>query len=619
LSRKEHGVNVPDQDQDQGLGDQRFFRDFLRLTGGFWREPGSWRPRIMTGLLIAVVISQVLLAIRFNMWSADLFDALERRSTDGAMAQIGIFAVIVLATMATNTTNMVLRRWLQFAWRRWLTVRVLGYWMEDARHYQAGLIPGDHGNPDGRIAEDIRISTEAAVELGASLFNALLILISFVGILWSLSGVMEIRGIHLPGHLVLLALTYAGSGALVAFVLGRPLVRATNQRQTKEANFRFSLVQAREGAEPIALARGEASERTRLGAAFETIALAWRAQSTGLARLVSFTSGYGSVAGVLPILVGTWRFLNGTLTLGGLMQSAQAFQQVTSALSWPIDNLPRIAEWRASVERVLALEDAVRIVRSEAARTGDTAINLHRDGPDLLGVSNLWVASPDGDAMLSDVTLQMKVGEHVLVDGDGDAAAALFRVLAGIWPWGSGKVDLPPDSTMIATGSRPFLPEGRLRDALTFHALVAEPDDETLALHLRQVGLDHLAPRLDESADWARSLSPAEQQRLSVARLLLNRPSWIVLGDATDALDPVTADRMLELLREAMPNAAIVVIGRHPGSADLFHRHVTLDRTPNGEILLHEIHASREARRRVPARRSVVQEWLRAWTQSSAR
>jgi putative ATP-binding cassette transporter len=410
---------------------RKFFRDFARLATPYWTEGGRWWPRLLTGLLGLLVVCQIGLVLRLNTWSADLFDALERRSTEHAMAQIGIFALILLGTMAANMGHLMVRRHLQLDWRRWLTVRVVGRWMEDARHFQTGLIPGDHANPDGRIAEDIRVMTEAAVDLASTLFYCLLLLVTFVGILWSLSGWIRVASVEVPGHLVLLAFVYAGIGAVVAFVLGRPLVQTTDVRQTKEANFRYDLVRVRESAEPIALARAEATERRRLTAGFETIALAWKDQSVGLARLIAFSSGYVALATVFPILVRTSRFLEGALTLGRLVQSAQAFQQVTAALSWPVDNLPRIAEWRASVERVLALEDAVQVVALEAARVGRTAIKLDCAAGPWLGVSNLWVAEPDGTALLNNLTLRVEAAEHVLVDGDPDAAAALFRVVAG--------------------------------------------------------------------------------------------------------------------------------------------------------------------------------------------
>ena len=574
---------------------QRFFRDFIRISGPYWMGRGRWLPRLLAVVLALLVVSQVGLAVRLNIWTADLFDALERRSTDRAMAQIGIFVLIMLGTMATNTAHLVVRRHLQLDWRRWLTARVIGDWMEDARHYQADLIPGDHANPDGRIAEDIRIATEVAIDLASSLLYCVLLLVTFVGILWSLSGWIRVTGLDVPGHLVALAFGYAGMGAVVAFLLGRPLVRATDTRQTREAEFRFSLVRAHETGEPIAVARGEPLERERLKIAFETIAQPWRDQSLGLARLMAFSSGYVALAGVLPILVGTPRFLEGAISLGRLVQSAQAFQQVTAALSWPVDNLALIAGWRASVERVLMLDEAVRIVALEAARTGETAINLDRAPTSRLGVRDLWIAAPDGTAMLSDLTLEVEPGEHVWVDGNPEAASALFRVLAGIWPWGRGRVALPAEGGMIAIGPWPFLPQGSLRQALAFPGTAECHEDAALRAALTSVDLAHLSSRLDEAGDWAHMLTPAEVQRLSFARIALLRPHWIVLGDATDALDPPSADAMLRLVIELLPQAGLVLIGRHPGSAEIFNRRLTLERAADGKILLNEVYARRQA------------------------
>jgi len=588
---------------------RQFFRQFGRLTAPYWTAKGRLQPRLLTAGLAILVLCQVGLVIRLNIWNADLFDALERRSTEHAMTQIGIFILILLAMMGTNMAHLVVKRRLQLDWRRWLTQKVVGDWMQDARHYQAGLIPGDHANPDGRIAEDIRVMSEAAVDLASTLFYCTILLVTFVGILWSLSGWIRVAGVHVPGHLVLLAFLYAGFGAFVAFVLGRPLVSATNIRQTKEADFRYSLVRARESAEPIALARAETAERGRLAIGFETIAAAWKDQSVGLGRLIAFSSGYGALAAVFPLLVGTPRFLEGTLTLGRLMQSAQAFQQVTAALSWPVDNLPRIAEWRASVERVLALEEAVQTVKLEGARVGETAINLDRAPGPWLGVSGLSVAAPDGTKMLAEVTLRITPGEHVLVDGDADAASALFRALAGIWPWGFGRVDLPADATILTIGRRLYLPEGSLRTAL---ALPEGPADDVALLEvLEAVGLTHLSDRLDHSEDWVNVLNAAEMQRLAFARLLLLRPDWVILGDAMDALDGASADALLQLVAARVPQAAILVMGQHPGSAETFHRRLTLERSTSGQVLLNEVYARRQAARNPKGRPLKVVDWLR--------
>ena len=598
-------------DHPDGARSPSFFRPFLRLAMPFWTEPGQWWPRLVVLALVLVVFGQVALAVLLNVWSADLFDALERRSTEGAMRQIGIFALIVLGTMAANTAHLLTRRALQLGWRRWLTGRLFRTWMDDAHHYQASLIPGNHANPDGRIAEDVRIATEGAIDLASSLLYCVLHLMTFVGILWSLSGWIPLFGVQVPGHLVALALLYAGSGAVVAFLLGRPLVRATDMRQTMEANFRYGLVQSRESAEPIALARGEHAERSRLAILFEAIAPAWRNQSTGLARIAVFSSGYSVLAGVLPLLVGTWRFLDGSLSLGRLVQSAQAFQQVTVSLSWPIDNLPRIAEWRASVERVLALEEAVQTVALEAARTGETAVNLNRGEGVPLGFQNLWVAAPDGTAMLSDLSLRVVPGEHVLLNGDPEAAAALFRVLAGIWPWGRGQVDLPGDTAMCAIGRRPFLPDGPLRGVLAFPADPDHYGDPAIAAALASAGLDAFAERLQETDDWSRVLGAAEQQRLSFARVVLQAPRWIVLGDATDSLEQADAEAMLRMIRERLPEAGVIVIGRHPGSPEAFSRHMTLDRAPDGVVLLNEVYARRQAAKQPQHHLVTLVDWLR--------
>jgi putative ATP-binding cassette transporter len=411
--------------------------------------------------------------------------------------------------------------------------------------------------------------------------------------------------------MVALSIAYAAAGSVVAFLLGRPLVSATDLRQTREADFRFGLVRARETAEPIALARGEARERTRIAALFDGIGPAWAAQTQGLARLTGFSAGYLTLAPVFPILVTTPRYIAGTITLGGLMQTAQAFQQVTAALSWPVDNLQRIAEWRASVERVLALEEGIAIVAAEDAREGPDAIVLDRGTDHGLGARGLCVATPDGTALLSDITLHVAPGERVLVDGDPEAAQALFRVLAGIWPWGRGIVDLPPEAELTTIGEKPHLPEGTLHDALAFPEPAGDHHAEAAARALSAAGLEALLPRLAESADWDRDLGIVEMQRLAVARLLLHRPHWILLGDTTAALEPAEADQMVDLIAAELPQAALLVLGRHPGAPERFTRRLTLRRLPDGEVLLREIHARRQAAR-VPRRRPLpLVDWLR--------
>jgi len=588
-----------------------FFRDFLRLAGPWWTGPERWVAAALTALLLALGIGQVLLAIRLNLWLADFFDALERRSFDRFLHQAGILALLVLGTMAANAAHLVVKRRMQLRWRRFLTERVVGAWMDRALHYQVALMPGDHDNPDGRIAEDVRIAIESAVDLAQTLFYAVLLLVSFVGILWSLSGLVHFAGADVPGHLVMLALLYAAGGSLVAWLLGRPLVGATDARQTREADFRFGLVRARETGAPIALARGEKAERGRLARLFDRILPAWGAQTEGLGRLIFFSSGYTMLAPIFPLLVATPRYIGGALTLGEMMQSAQAFQQVAAALSWPVDNLQRIAEWRASVERVLVLAEALGQAEAEVTATAESSIAIERADDAPIRTDGLDVAAPDGTAILAAVSLDLRPGERVLVEGEQDAAMTLFRVLAGVWPWGRGTLLLPPEQAIAAVGERPYLTDTTLRAALIFPAEDAAFAEADLVAALSRVGLDHLASRLLDQADWTSVLSPGEAQRLSVARLLLHRPRWVLMGDALDALDTAAVAGLLSTLREAMPEAAVVVLGRHPGSPEWFDRRLTLERDVSGQVLLHEVRARREAAR-MPRRRPLpVVDWLR--------
>jgi len=593
-------------------GQAHFFRDFLRLAGGFWHGgPERWKARALLAGLALLSAAHVLLAIRLNLWSADLFDALERRSMDRFLTQIGIFALIVGATVLAGAADIVVKRRLALAWRRWLTARVTGDWMAEARHFQVMQVGGPTDNPDGRIAEDVRIATEYALDLLQSLTYAALLLVSFVGILWSLSGRVEVLGIELPGHMVALAVLYAAAGSAVAFLLGRPLVRATDLRQTREADFRFGLVHARETSEPLALARGEARERGRLAALFATIGPAWSAQTQGLSRLMAFSSGYLALAPVFPILVATPRYIGGTLSLGGLMQTAQAFQQVTAALSWPVDNLAKIAEWRASVERVLALEDGIRIVATEAERTGPDTIVFDRATEVGLGARGLCVAAPDGTALLADIDLAVARGERVLVEGDTEAAQALFRVLAGIWPWGRGVVLLPAADALLAVGERPYLPEGTLAAALAFPEDAAAHSPEAMAGALAKAGLSYLVPRLGDVANWDRDLGISEMQRLAFARIALHRPRWVLLGATTSALEPGESDAMLALLDTVVPEAGVLLVGHHPGDVEAFDRRLTLQRAPVGVVLLQQVAARRRAAS-APRRRPLpLVDWLR--------
>ncbi len=566
--------------------------DFLHLARPYWCGPERWTAWFLLVAIVVLAVAQVLLAIRLNLWNADLFDALERRSMEGFMQQVIVFVMIVLGTMAVNAVHLHLKRRLQLGWREWLTNRLVNEWMQDGRQFRLAMIPGNHSNPDGRIAEDIRIATEAAVDLFHSLTYCLLLLVSFIGILWGLSSTIPLQDIgldfNLPGHMVWLAFLYSGIGSALAMFIGRALVSAADRRQTVEADLRYALGRSRENAEAIAIAHGEADERGFLLRLFAPVAVAWQKQTEGLRRLILFTSAYSTLAAVFPILVSTPRYLLGEITLGGLMQTAQAFQQATAALSWPIDNFPRLAELRASAERVLELHKSVTQAegRSITDRSGQN-IAIVPSASAVLTLHDVTLAEPDQRILATGLSLEIQKGERVLFTGDQHAAAILCKAVAGVWPWGSGRIEVPAEPLALLP-QRPYMPPGSLRHALLYPEAPAGVNDAALADILGSVGLEYLLPQLDNESEWSQTLGVGELQRIGFARLLLHRPAWILIDQATDGVDEKSELALLHALGDLLPDATVLAVGHHPSQNSFFTRHLQLQRSEAGMVLLQE-------------------------------
>ncbi|MCW2237618.1 ABC transporter ATP-binding protein/permease [Azospirillum canadense] len=342
-----------------GLG-----RRFLGLAGGYWRGPGGWPAWLLTGALFLLTVAQVFVPVMINLWSQRLFDALEQRAPDRLLTMILAAGGIILFSVGVTVAHLRVKRRLQLGWRAWLTRRLLDRWLSDGREERLAALADGLDNPDGRIAEDIRIATELAIDLGHSLTYCALLLAGFTNILWALSGPaeLEVAGVTLviSGYLLVMALLFAAAGAGTAMLLGRPLVRAVERRQGWEAGFRFGLAHVRENAPAIAALHGEPAERNRLAALFTGVRRGWNRQTNALTGVMSFGAAYSVLSTAFPILVAAPGYIAGRITLGVLMQTAQAFQQTVAALSWPVDNLANVAQWAASVERVLGLDEALQ-------------------------------------------------------------------------------------------------------------------------------------------------------------------------------------------------------------------------------------------------------------------
>ena len=568
-----------------------FFRRFVRLGGTFWQSQQKWRARTLTAMLVALTVAQVLIPVAINQWSLRLFDALEQRALRQFVLLIGALAVIIAANALVTTTHLRVKRRLQVDWRGWLTGRVLDEWLSSGRNYHVSFVPGEHDNPDQRIAEDIRIATEFAIDLAHSLIYCVLLLVSFTKILWTLSGPPDVQlgaaSIYLPGHLVWVALIYASVGSAAAVLLGQPLVRAANRRQREEANFRFGLVRARENALSIALRRGEAEERRQAGNLFEGAVRAWNRQTAALSNLFLFSSSWSVLSQAFPVMVAAPRYIAGVITLGVLMQTAQAFQQMIAALAWPIDNIPKVAEWRASVERVLGLHEALRVLEEQFVPRDRPTIAIERSDRPVLAFRDVAIADARGQELVGCFSAEIAEGERVLISGDRSTAVTLFKVVGGLWPWGHGQVELPSGGPIFFMPRRPYMPTGPLRGVLTYPPTGRPVDDASIQDALRRVGLGQLIARLNEAGEWEQLLLAGEKQRIGFARLLLQRPRWIFVNEATDALGSQGEAEMVRLLEREFADATVVTIG-HNGTLEAFHRRRLVIVGCGGEALLEE-------------------------------
>jgi putative ATP-binding cassette transporter len=558
---------------------RRSTRLWQLLVAPYWRSARKWKIRGATLLLALLTVAQVGLSVWGNYWNRALFDELEARSVRGVILQAAVFALIFVISMAVTAAHLLVKRWLQLDWRGWLTYELIGRWLEQGRHYRLLFSDGEHDNPDQRIAEDIRIATDGALGLAHTLFFSLLSLGTFVQILWSVSGSMAVPGtsVQIPGYMVPLAFLYAGIGTVLGWLLGRPLERSTNALQTAEANFRFGLSRARERSEAIALLHGEEIERASAAKRFRQVVRDFNWQSHAFLGIVSFWSGYGGLLPVFPILIAAPQYIAGAMTLGTLMQAAQAFQRLTSALSWPVDNAAGIAICRASAERVLSLLEDIGRLDAESLARGGGHIMVVASAEPRLGIDDLTIVEPSGQVMSEHISIEIRAGERVLVTGDSAVTSRFFKVIAGLWPWGRGRVQLPDGETLFMP-QRPFLPEGTLRNALCYPRTNAAFSDAAIRAALDRADIGWMAERLDEQNSWEQALPLRAQQRLAFSRALLLAPTWLYMEQATDAFDADAERRMLEMLHRELPRTTLVTISFHAGLESLHDRKIVLRR-----------------------------------------
>jgi vitamin B12/bleomycin/antimicrobial peptide transport system ATP-binding/permease protein len=549
------------------------FRSLWRLLGPYWWSEERWLGRGLLAIIVALNLGLVYVSVLFNEWNRLFYDSLQNKDYEAFKAQLLRFTVLALIYIAVAVYRLYLSQMLEMRWRRWLTKNHLERWMTHQVYYRMEIQHAGTDNPDQRIAEDLRLFTNGALSLSLGLLSAVVTLVSFVGILWSLSGDLSFslfgRDVFIPAYMVWAALIYSFFGSFLTHWIGKALIGLNFQQQRFEADFRFNLVRVRENAEGIALYRGEASEQEHLDSRFIRILRNWWEIMKRQKRLTWYTATYAQIAIIFPILVAAPRYFAGTIQLGGLMQIASAFGNVQTALSWFIDNYRPFAEWKASVDRLTSFHDVIFEVQEQGTPLQGILVS-GGNAPELV-VDNLHLGLPDGRILFNGLAATITPGERLLVRGpSGAGKSTLFRAIAGIWPFGSGNIRVPRDARKLFLPQKPYLPIGTLRDAITYPEKSGAYSDSQIVEALQLCRLGDFVGRLDESAHWEQVMSPGEQQRLAFARALLYRPAWLFLDEATAALDDATQDYLYSLLQSRLPGTSVVSIAHR---ADVKHFH----------------------------------------------
>jgi putative ATP-binding cassette transporter len=547
----------------------------------FLRAEDRWSGRILLAAVIAIELSIVAITVLINEWNARFYNALQQRNWNEFVYQLGYFCILAAAFILLAVYQLYLNQWLQIGWRRWLTRTYLDHWMADANHYRMQLLGDAADNPDQRISEDIRQFIEFTLTIGLQLLNSLVTLLSFMVILWALSAAAPLHlfgvNVGIPGYLLWAALIYAVIGTALTHWIGRPLIALSFQQQRYEADFRFNLVRVRENSEQIALLDGEPAERDRLLMRFAAVVGNWYAIMTRQKKLTFFTAGYAQASVVFPFIMVSPAYFAGIIQLGGLMQTANAFGQVQNALSVFVNVYRNLAEWRAVVERLEGFDRSIAAARTVAHKP--PVITVAPGAADAVAFEDVAVRLPNGVPLVSATGLSIRGGDRVLVSGpSGSGKSTLFRALAGVWPFGAGTVTVPKDATVMILPQRPYFPIAPLGAAVAYPAEPGSFEPAHVAELIRAVGLPALAERLDEEAHWNRMLSPGEQQRLGLARAILQAPDYLFLDEATASLDEPSEAALYRLLAERLPKTAIISIGHRSTLVPLHRRFLRIER-----------------------------------------
>lgn len=538
---------------------------------------GVW----LLAFLVLINFAQVALNVRLSFFSRDMFNALQNKDAGAFWYQLyGVFTPLAAVWIAIAIVEILVQYNLHIRWRTWLNRVYVNRWLGDGTHYRMQLAGGGADNPDQRIATDIDRFISLTRSLTIGLLSQAATLVSFAAILWVLSSDFTLPGSDtpVPGLLLWVAILYAVIGTWLTHKIGKPLIGLSFNQERYEADYRFSLARLREYGEQVALLKGEPTESRLLDRRFGFVIRNYMAIIDRQKKLTMFTASFFQANVVVPYIIAAPYFFLGKITLGQLQQTAGAFGRVEAALTYFVAAYATLADYKAVIDRLTSFDAAID--RADSLGTAGPARMPGTNGT--LAAKDLTVALPNGKVLVGIDALEFAAGQSTLITGpSGSGKSTLFRAIAGIWPYGSGKVMLPGGERVMLLPQKPYLPIGTLRDAVAYPDDGGTYPDEDIVRVLGIVRLPHLAGRLDEETIWAQTLSVGEQQRLAVARAILSRPAWLLLDEATAALDETTEAAIYEAIRRELPDTTVVSIGHRSTLIAMHERRIDLRR--NGE------------------------------------